>query len=252
MKKIIFAIIILLILVSSSIFFWGYNRGCHFSLKIHKLNYDHYSRICSAWLYSPSHDGLNDRSCEFSNPHVKTLEVLSPLYSKDKNNVYYVCKVIKDADPTTFQILSGAYTKDKNNIFVNGKRLENIDGDTFEYLNYGYTKDKYSVYFNDEKLSADVLTFKLLTKYHEKKGTSVYGKDKNNIFYYGKIVLGANPTNFQILEDGYATDNNNIFFLGKKIDDADASSFEIISDSNRKSPYDAQDKYYKYKNGDKI
>ncbi len=45
--------------------------------------------------------------------------------TKDKNNIYYNCRKIEDADPETFMFLNSEYAKDKNNVY---RLSEGVDG----------------------------------------------------------------------------------------------------------------------------
>ena len=59
----------------------------------------------------------------FTNEIKKTneneLTVLNPLYSKDKNSVYFLDRKIENANPETFEIIKESlYAKDKNLVYL--------------------------------------------------------------------------------------------------------------------------------------
>lgn len=65
---------------------------------------------------------------------------------------------------------------------------------------------------------------------------SLYGKDKNYVYYEGQILPQANPDTFVFLggiptlsgKEGYSKDDKNVFFRNKRLEFADFSTFEVI------------------------
>ncbi len=115
-------------------------------------------------------------------------------YSKNDDQVYYAYKLIKGADAKTFEILDYSYAKDINNVYFRGKKLKNTDLKTFEVLSFDYAKDINNVYSYGKKLNeVDPETFEILKCpgiSMSKKYSTLYTKDKNNIYYMDKIVTG--------------------------------------------------------------
>ena len=62
-----------------------------------------------------------------------------------------------------------------------------------------------------------------------------YVGDKNGIYFENRKIKGADVSNFEILEDGYAKDKVNIYFISafdfsekaRKLEGADAASFRV-------------------------
>ena len=44
-----------------------------------------------------------------------------------------------------------------------------------------------------------------------------YGKDNRNVYYNGKIVIGANVAYFRYLGGGYGTDTYNVYHMGQSV-----------------------------------
>ena len=168
-----------------------------------------------------------------------TFQEIDAVYAKDKNGVYVWenrgWKKLEGIDPITFQIIniSGSarrYLKDKNGIY-------NIDGDsdnlvleklpydpqTYEVINQLYSKDKNNIYYSNRKIiGADLPTFQI--------GSDGFSKDKNNIYFGGKKILGVDRDTIKIIELPYIKDKNNVYYGNKKIEGADKNTFELTYD----------------------
>lgn len=197
-----------------------------------------------------------------SNPKIDkaTFQEIDAVYAKDKNGVYVWenrgWKKLEGIDPITFQIIniSGSarrYLKDKNGIY-------NIDGDsdnlvleklpydpqTYEVINQLYSKDKNNIYYSNRKIiGADLPTFQI--------GSDGFSKDKNNIYLEGKKILGVDRDTIKIIELPYIKDKNNVYYGNKKIEGADKNTFELIYDFgsvvNRYYSKDKNNIYYENK-----
>lgn len=172
-----------------------------------------------------------------------TFQEIAATYSKDKNGVYVWenrgWKKLGELDPITFQIInvSGSvrqYLKDKNGIYsiiysMDGDSdnlvLEKLpyDSQTFEVINKLYTRDKNNIYYSDRKIiGADLSTFQI--------GSDGFSKDKNNIYFGGKRILGIDKDTVKIIELPYIEDKNNVYYGNKKIEGADKNTFELTYD----------------------
>ncbi|WP_421796139.1 DKNYY domain-containing protein [Haliscomenobacter sp.] len=60
-----------------------------------------------------------------------------------------------------------------------------------------------------------------------------YGKDKNHVFYYGKIIPQADPASFKHLAGAYSKDKN-YGFTRDEIISHDGAHFEIVPNPNEK------------------
>lgn len=173
-------------------------------------------------------DGQKDRTA-ISAADVRSFQILSDNYAKDKKNVYFWDKILGKADAQTFQVINDGYAKDHNLVFRLGEEIREADPESFEVLQHiymGYAKDKKSAYFNGVKVqNADPGTFQYLMEW--------WAKDKNNVYYQGKLVDGGDPVSFEPLDTFYGKDKNAVYayFDGTKIDlpHLDPATFEIIN-----------------------
>ena len=197
-----------------------------------------------------------------SNPKIDkaTFQEIDAVYAKDKNGVYVWenrgWKKLEGIDPITFQIIniSGSarrYLKDKNGIYNIDGNSDNLvleklpyDPQTYEVINQLYSKDKNNIYYSNRKIiGADLPTFQI--------GSDGFSKDKNNIYLEGKKILGVDRDTIKIIELPYIKDKNNVYYGNKKIEGADKNTFELIYDFgsvvNRYYSKDKNNVYYENK-----
>ena len=176
------------------------------------------------------------------------------IYTFDKyENGKITIKSIKPAgiDMNTLEVVDGEnmtmllYLKDKNNVyFINYKeseqKISDIDVENAEDAG----NDNYNIDIEIKKLeSADSGSFKI---------DSIYGKDKNNLYFLNKKITGVNPKTFKVVGSNklIIKDDKGVYYLGreevKKIQNADLNTFEEVSkeyyrDKNNVFYYDNYD-----------
>ena len=143
------------------------------------------------------------------------------------------------------------YEKSGDNVYFNTKRRDEpkhriqvigVDIVSFVILDDDYAKDKNTVYYNGKLLDqAKPSTFEVI-------GYG-YAKDQIRVYHYKGEIIGADPESFQVLQHifvGYAKDNISAFFDGEKIVGADPETIEYLSE------WYAKDENFVYTNGYKI
>lgn len=176
-------------------------------------------------------------------------------YAKDKNNLFYGCKIIEGAHLESFTIDDNeqTYARDQFHVFYRGKIIEGADPASFRLYQASDNNDiSQEVYARDNKHAyeygkpiekADVETFQGLD--------FPYSKDQHHVFWHGQIIEGADPASFHVFilqSDGerkYAKDNRAVYWESEKIVEADPLTFTITTD-NGGTPFD---KNYYYKDG---
>ena len=183
-----------------------------------------------------------------------SFEAIDEGYSKDKYNIYYAGTPIYGVDKSTFQIIMpDYYAKDKNNVYRGSDKIKDANPDTIKILNQVYLKDNENVFLNfGQKIeNVDVATFDTI------EGNVAYGKDKNNVYFLGEKMKGADAKSFEVILEPsdliqmYSKDRKSVFIGGRKIKDADSKTFERLP----KTTYYSKDKinlYYQEMKIDKI
>ena len=168
-------------------------------------------------------------------------------YFKDKNNVYYLEEYklhrLDGLDIETYQNISMTrYKKDKNNLFFKWKKVKNVNPDDVEIIENNFIKIKDTLYeiFNFEEKEVEIapLTVDINTFEHI---DNRYYKDKTNIYYNknGKLkkIEDVNFKSFGILEENsyFGKDKNNIYYKGDKLEKIDRNSFKVLNESYNNS-----------------
>ena len=182
-----------------------------------------------------------------------TFENLKFGYFKDKTHIFYDTGegyvIVKKVDVNSTQILSTHYIKDRNGIYFSQLYksseivpLTGFDIDTFKPIqntqNYEqYFKDKKGIYYNRDlgvlspessKIQgADIHSFIVLPQY-------LLAKDRNNVYYEGKIVPDIDAQTFEVLDGGYYKDAYGVYVRGfTPLPNSDPCTFQLIGYKNQ-------------------
>jgi len=197
-----------------------------------------YFRRCSV-------DGLDHFDLTGIDP--KTFQYVNDVYIKDKNSVWNLgetkrCEYPKlllldpSVDVSTFSAFatSSFVAKDKIGVIYNDHRLASPSKDTV-YLGFGYYKDanqiwKHVGYGNIILLKGVPADARPLSINYLADNINVYDagnvySDKDSV----SIAIGADPTSFKELDNGYSLDKNNVYYKSKIVLLADSKSFIKVS-----------------------
>jgi hypothetical protein len=141
----------------------------------------------------------------------ETFTALGGKYQKDKNGIYFDGELIKNVDIKSFQVLSKFFSKDKTHIF----RFEKIFKEgpeseiaTFEGINNEYIKDNQNIYNSWGIVKGpDIGTFV--------KISDSMAKDKNNVYGPWEKLRLVDPETFIVIgkEEKYGKDKNGFYNL---------------------------------------
>lgn len=164
-------------------------------------------------------------------------------YFRDKNNVYYLedykLHRLDDLDIETYQNISMTrYKKDKNNLYFKWKKVKNVNPNDVEIIENDFIKIKDTLYeiSNFEEKEVEILPLAVDVKSFEYIDNKYY-KDKTNIYYNknGKLkkIEDVNFKSFGILEENsyFGKDKNNIYYKGDKLEKIDRNSFRVLNES---------------------
>jgi len=198
-----------------------------------------FEEICRSQL---SQDGQHiysyDVRLEGADP--VTFEALSGWYYKDRHAVWYVRRVITEADAATFDVISpgdtySVFARDKNHVYKSGEVLAGIDPETFELVTSSIWKDRRAVYYDSSQnviAGVDPATFEVVGRN--------YGKDKNSVFYLQhpfKKLPNAEPASFRVVDDKYAKDKRQVYYYANLLAGAQAASFQVFKLSGCTASY---------------
>ena len=151
--------------------------------------------------YGPEFSSLARRREEWKieGADPKTFVILNSRYGRDKSHVYDQAQILKEADPATTVAVDGYIIHDDKRAFGAWAEFVKIcDVHSFHHLvspggaGQPWYADDHCIYYRDTALEivpdADALSFVLLS--------AVYGKDKNHVYFEGKILKGADAPSF--------------------------------------------------------
>lgn len=144
------------------------------------------------------------------------------------------------SDRFTPKIVSGA-----KDVWIAGKKQPpSLHG--YEDLNSYWQKSGDSIFFKFKPVEKpdgskpDAGSFQTTGGYQIRQR---YGWDKNDVYYAGRLIPGADGQSFKVLNDWYAADKNQAYYAGKPIEGVDPATFTLME-------YDyAMDKHAVYKEG---
>jgi hypothetical protein len=115
-----------------------------------------YDKQDGSWVWISYDEGAGKRINEIDPHHFETFEVLdNEEYARDKNSVFYVGQIIKNADPKSFEVIGNGYSKDLNNVFLDAKTIVFANPTTFKQLEFPYSKDDAYVFCGTIPLELD-------------------------------------------------------------------------------------------------
>lgn len=147
--------------------------------------------------------------------------------------------VIGEADAESFTEINDEYGKDKSHVFYLWRVIPNADPATFAYLAGGYSKDKNSGYSQDQVISNDGLHFDIVPNPNETASNRTaegiaYARDSRQVYRSRIAVEGADPATFvfvPMFNGNYLTyDRRGVYSYDKPIEGADGSTFRKVSD----------------------
>ncbi len=156
-------------------------------------------------------------------------------FAKDKKHVYTLYmdgpSVLPEADPASFQVITSYpwwWVKDANHVWWDLQLEDSADPSTFVVLPYGqYAKDDKHVYSADLAIpGADPASFSFYSD-------GVYAHDDAQVYSEGSNVPDANPSTFIDIGNGYGKDNQHVWYDGTIIIGADPTTFELVNGSSQ-------------------
>ncbi len=172
-------------------------------------------------------------------PYIKTgaFLSLSDQVGKDNRRVYWGPNIIKGADARTFELFSDDhFYRDKKRVFYLGKEIIGADPATFIVFYVNRDLPQFSYYAKDKKNAYYIDSFRTLRikQLYTRSINKFKGVDDqyatDNEYVYGRGIKRENsaPRSLRELGHGYWKDKNNVYYDGKILEGADATSFLVI------------------------
>ena len=190
---------------------------------------------------------------------VNTFRVLNMYYATDTAQIYYfgfhsdlyngIHKIPCQA--ASFTMLEYPYSKDNESVFCVYTKIAGADPNSFSVIGNRFSKDKNHVYMESKVLKdADAATFMIVPHDENSLDEFNYTKDKNHAFWKDKMLGELDISAFKALGLGYATDGKHIYFHASIVKNADPATFKIYEHGYGDA--DAEDVKNKYLEGEKV
>ena len=153
-----------------------------------------------------------------------TFKKLATGYAKDKAQVYYQGRVLKECSPASFKIIDHTwkFSRDDHAAYY-GSALISDDPEGFEPLDYGFARDSKVAYrYNKVLEDSHGPSFQLIP------GSKVYTKDRKNVYSLGRLLEGVDAPTFELIGNLYTRDKNHVYFTGLLIEGADPNTFKFL------------------------
>lgn len=163
---------------------------------------------------------------ELPDADAASFEVLSGVFAKDANTVWYVDQPLARSDPASFVVVDHRMGKDQNHVYFAGRRVRHLHAPTFRHLASGYFADQNGVYWGVDRVrGADPATFEVL-------GNSFIGKDADSVFRSGERMEGFDTATVELLlHDTYGyqilSDRNGVYVNGLEFLHAQPGNFVV-------------------------
>ena len=215
------------------------------------VNYTHVKDKNGIYHFYLFNDDLVVEKVELS-PEIdlKTLQSFENYaeYSKDKNNVYYDFQKIEGADIKTFEPDGYSIGKDKKGVYYKTHKINGIDVNSTEVLENEFYKDKNNIYYRNKKLenfkpeNFEVISSSLVG---QNEDFYYFTEDENdNTKFFLLENKNVDAETFEVLDEEYTKDKNNVYYKGKILKGADVKTFDIH--------YNKSDNGYKIKDKNKV
>ena len=169
-----------------------------------------------------------------------TFERIDDTYSKDVNHVYYGGGVLDGADPASFRVIGENYSADDRHVWYLMYIIEGANPKTFVIpekknsldITVGLAHDDHDYYSGVHPLHvADMGSFK--------QKSSSWAIDRQNVYYLGldaptgkrTVPIGDYRT-FRVLGDCYAADAKCVYYQNKIVEGADPKTFTVLEGQN--------------------
>ena len=169
-----------------------------------------------------------------------TFKRINESFAKDINHVYYCNEILEDADPKTFRALSEDYSADSRHVWYRENKIEGANPQTFVApekansldISINLAHDDHDYYSQNNPLHvADMGSF-----WHIDGSWAV---DRQNVYYIGleaeigkDIVPIGDYSTFRVLNHLYAADAKYVYYKNKVVEGADPKTFVVLDGGN--------------------
>ena len=169
-----------------------------------------------------------------------TFKRINESFAKDINHVYYCNEILEDADPKTFRALSEEYSADSRYVWYRENKIEGANPQTFVApeknnsldISIDLAHDDHDYYRQNNPLHiADMGSFRQID--------GSWAVDRQNVYFIGleahvgkDIVPIGDYSTFRVLNHLYAVDAKCAYYKNKIVEGADPKTFVVLDGGN--------------------
>lgn len=107
-----------------------------------------YQKENNKWVWVSNDEGVGKRITQIDEHDVESFKVLkNSNYAVDKNSVFFIGRILKDANPKTFEVLNKkGYSKDNKFVFLDDEKVIFANPQQFNLIEFPYSKDDKNVF----------------------------------------------------------------------------------------------------------
>jgi hypothetical protein len=159
-------------------------------------------------------------------------------FAKDDRNCYSIGRRLKGANPAAFHALNNTFYKDDRFVWTSGGQVKDALAESFVVCDsgivdsgglampYGYGKDAQRVFYNNFHgpakwvRKADPATFVSLDDGH-------FARDDQHVFCEFSTIAKADARTWEKLAGYYSRDARRVFYFSRVVEGADPATFTI-------------------------
>lgn len=187
-----------------------------------------YQQIDGQWKYVTIDSGYGRRENEIPGVDQATLKPFKGTsFAADKNQVYYEGRPLAGADAATFRQLRSPYWADSKRVYWYKEPIPGADPKSFDYVRGFWTRDANNFYYGADPVNPkDPNTFRVVNANWARDSQWYYPANGNRHIPIKELDYAS----FQILKAGWAKDCCRVFYFDRVVEGADPASFEVIND----------------------
>jgi hypothetical protein len=191
-------------------------------------------------------------------PDIASFKAFRGNFARDRNYCYHGMRRLKGANPMTFTMLNFTWATDRQTVWCMGGTVADAAGETFEACDDGhyeaidrhpssYGKDLHRVFQYDADgkacwvRKADPSSFEAIS-------AGEFGRDAHFVFCGSSVIPKARRDHWQYMGNNYSKDDRRVFYFNRVVEGADIESFQVSERQSIVCCPSARDKqkYYRW------
>jgi hypothetical protein len=200
-----------------------------------------YQQVDGQWMYVTLDESNGRREAPIEDADATSFERLGRSeFARDRSRVYYRGSVLEGADAGSFEHLKGSYWRDANRVYYFDHPLPGSDPVSYRLLRDDWGRDDHNVYVGADPVNPkDISSFEIINANWARDSQWYYPAQNGRHI----PITELDRATFQVLDGGWAKDCCRVYYYDRIVEGADPESFEVVND------FRGRDKNYYYLTG---